>query len=93
MSQLEAFGQHLKETPELQARLREAESEDALVEQVLAEAEALGYALSADEVRQRLALNQENVELSDAELGTVTGGATMGIICRHTRGLTCGWPC
>ena len=51
MSHLDAFSQHLKASPDLQARLREAKTEDALVERVLAEAEALGYSLSADEVR------------------------------------------
>ena len=96
MSHLNAFGQHLKANPDLQAQLRQAETEGALIERVLAEAEALGYSLSADEVRQRLAANQESRELSEAELDTATGGTNVfskGVGCDPTLRITCIWPC
>ena len=74
MSHLDAFAQHLLQNPDLQDRLRQAESEDALVEQVLAEAKKLGYALDAGEIRQRLTAVHKGADLSDAELAAVSGG-------------------
>ena len=77
MSQLNEFTEHVLQDAQLQARLKTAESDEVLVERVLAEGKALGYDLDASEVRQRLTAveEQENTELSEAELRLVSGGA------------------
>ena len=83
MSQLNAFIEHLQHDAQLQARLQEANTHEALVERVLAEGQALGYDLDASEIRQRLtAYNRRDLELTDAELAVVSGGGkSMNIYC------------
>lgn len=74
MSQLDAFAQKVQQDPDLQERLKGAESEAQLVERVLSEAQALGFDLDAEEIHQRLTVTQDDTELSDAELDAVAGG-------------------
>lgn len=87
MSQLDAFAQKVQQDPALRERLTGAENEDELVERILTEAKALGYDLKAEEIRQRLTTMQDDAELSDTELDTISGGATLALCITHR------WPC
>ena len=79
MSNLNAFIEHVQQDAQLQARLKEATSEEMLIERVLAEAKTLGYALDAGKIRQRLtAIQNEDADSSDAELAVVSGGGKTG---------------
>ena len=74
MSQPSEFVPKVQHDAQLKDRLKEATSEEMLVERVLAETHALGYDLDASEIRQRLAAYSGDFELTDADLDAVSGG-------------------
>ena len=94
MSHLSAFIEAVQKDAQLRQRLQAAKTDDDLIERVLAEAKTLGYELDAGEIRQRLTVVQnQNAELSDAELDLVSGGGKTGYCisedCTYSKWVDC----
>ena len=81
MSQLAAFIEVLQQSPTAMQDLKGITNPDALTKRLVAQAQALGYDVSAEEVQSFLTLSQPEAELGDQELAQVTGGGQTYFDC------------